>query len=265
MKIITNNPIVNFSQQQEYDMKLAQGEGEGEYDTSGGGSWAGTHSSLDGDAQFKREMAEGEGEGEYWTSGGGSYLGMDGDSDAQFKREMAEGEGENEYYTAGGGSWSEAAAGSDGVSDGGEVRDNFLQKKFTAGGMTVRTENPVYEDSQVQADEWLSSVSGPTRRAKRNSRKAAGTTFWDKLKGAAGKGADSGILQNLTQGDSGGLDDDTGYDPGLTDTITLPPEDTDTGMSTGAKIGIAVGVVALVGAGVFFYMKSKKGGKGKTK
>lgn len=273
MKIITNSPILDSTTRGDFYKEMAEGEGMGEYDTAGGGSWEGTQYGVDGpdssDAQFKQEMAEGEGEGEYWTSGGGSYLGMDGaESDAQFKKEMAEGEGENEYYTAGGGSWSEAAAGSDGVSDGGQVRDNFKSKEFSAGGMTVRTENPVYEDTQIQADEWMSSVSGATRRARRRSKKKSGGTFWDKVKGAAGKVADSGIIQNLMagqQGQQGGFDNGMGMDPSLMNPQPLPPANTDTGMKTGTKIAIGVGVAALIGTGVYLYMKSQKGKGGSKK
>ena len=179
MKILTKSPIISSSEQSEFYNEQKYGEGMVEYETAGGGSWGGTQYGIDGpdesDAQFKKEMAEGEGEGEYWTAGGGSYLGVDGpdSNDAQFKKEMAEGEGEGEYWTAGGGSYLGADGdGADGISDGGQVRDNYTKKDFSVGGMTVKTENPVYEDSAVQLDEWMSSASGAVRRARRRQKKA---------------------------------------------------------------------------------------------
>jgi uncharacterized protein (UPF0333 family) len=143
-------PVDGAESDAQFKKEMAEGEGEGEYWTAGGGSYLGVDG-AEADAQFKKEMAEGEGEGEYWTAGGGSYLGVDGaESDAQFKKEMAEGEGEGEYWTAGGGSY----LGADGVVD------NFAAKVIEDGNLTVKTDNPVYEDTSMQAKQFMSNYDG---------------------------------------------------------------------------------------------------------
>ena len=233
MIIKTTNPIVD-SVSSQFKTKMAEDEGYGEYDTSGGGSWSGTHLNIDGDEQFKREMSEGEGE----------------------------------YDTAGGGRWMGTQYGADG-----EVQDNFKTKQIGAGGLTISTENPVYEDTAIQEHEWLSSASGPTRRARRRSKKSkrgskrGGGNFWDKLKGGIQKVSDSGILQQIGGAVQGGMQEDPAYGIGDTSFEPTPIITTDppkTGMSTGAKIGIAVGVVAVIGIGAYFVMKNK-GGKSSKK
>ena len=289
MIVKSKSPIIEAKQLTQFYKNSAMGEGMGEYETAGGGSYGGTHYGVDGpdssDAQFKKEMAEGEGEGEYWTAGGGSYLGVDGpdSNDAVFKKEMAEGEGEGEYWTAGGGSylgadgdwtqsgskWGGTMSSAEGVSDDGQVRDNFRKKEISTGGVTIKTDNPVYEDTAIQEHEWLSSFGGGGRaarrakRASRRSRRSAKGSFGDRLSSGWNKLTNSGVLQSLGGALGGGQQGmDPGMDPSLMSPMPLTPMPQQRGMSTGAKVGIAVGVIALVGVGIYMYQKNKgKGGK----
>ena len=291
MIVKTKSPIVDGTALTQFYKNSAMGEGMGEYETAGGGSYGGTHYGVDGpdssDAVFKKEMAEGEGEGEYWTAGGGSYLGVDGpdSNDAVFKKEMAEGEGEGEYWTAGGGSmlgadgdWSQSGSkwrGTMSSADG--VEDNFKAKQISTGGVTIKTDNPVYEDTAMQEHEFLSSFGGSKamRRAKRASRKSkrrAKGSFGDRVSSGFGKVRDSGILQTLGgalgmggQGQGqGNMGMQSGFDP-MMNPNPLPPAPAPRGMSTGAKVGITLGVLAVVGVGFYLYSKNKGKGKGGKK
>ena len=235
------------------------GEGMGEYETAGGGSYVGTQYGVDGpdmsDAQFKQEMADGEGAGEYWTAGGGSMLGADG-----FKQEMADDEGAGEYWTAGGGSY---------INADGSVQDNFKTKSVSVDGdVTVKTSNPVYEDSTAQMNEFLSSASGATRRARRRSRRArrrSQGSFLDRVRSGAQKIADSGVLQSVGANFMQGGANTGGFNTMPMSSTPLPttPMNQRQGMSTTAKVGIVLGVVALAGVGIYLYSKNK--GKGKAK
>ena len=231
-------------------------------------------SNMDG-SDIDMDMMDGEGMGEYDTAGGGSYdesnsgFDSDGIDDSQFRLEMSEGEGMGEYDTAGGGS---NFYGADGVSEGGEVQDNFTKKDIGVNGMSVSTENPVFYDSDMQEHEYLSSACGEehsnlfgskaNRRAKRTRRQGARRkkgSFIDRTSAGFNKLQNSGILASAGNLLGGNQQQGTGIDDPMMSDInnfqpTKPPK---SGMSTGAKIGIGVGVVALLGVGAYFLMKKK--------
>jgi len=308
-----SGPIDGAEDDAQFKKEMAEGEGEGEYYTAGGGSYLGMDG-AEGDAQFKAEMAEGEGEGEYYTAGGGSYLGFRGktrrlkgmsvkdrassidgpESDAQFKAEMAEGEGEGEYWTAGGGSY----LGMDGVVD------NFAAKIVRDGPITVKTDNPVYQDTALEAKQFMSNFmseevdvdveedseflgSRANRRARRNVRKGRGSKRntksrrssgaprkrSGKLKGFLGKvgnfAKDSGLLdygaqQLQNRVRGGGVD--PGMDPGMDPNFNVNPNPPIVTDDEGMSTTtkIAIGV-GIVALGVGGYFLYKKMGKGKSK
>ena len=241
----------------------------------------------------KKEYLDNEWQAD-WTSSSASGPIDGAEDDAQFKKEMAEGEGEGEYYTAGGGSY----LGMDGVVD------NFAAKIVRDGPITVKTDNPVYQDTALEAKQFMSNFmseevdvdveedseflgSRANRRARRNVRKGRGSKRntksrrssgaprkrSGKLKGFLSKvgnfAKDSGLLDYGAQQLQERVNRDGGMDPGMDPTFNPnlnPPivtdEDEDEGMSTTTKIAIGVGVLALGVGGYFLY---KKMGKGKSK
>ena len=256
MKVVTSNPIVS-SVSDDFKRQMALGEGEGEYDTSGGGSWSGTHLNMDGidDPQFRQEMAEGEGMGEYDTAGGGSnFYGADGD------------------WSQSGSDWEGTHLSADGVSEGGEVQDNFTKKDIGVAGMSVSTENPVFYDTDMEQAEYLSSACGEehsnlfgskaNRRAKRTRRKGARQqkgSLIDRASRGFNKAQNSGILSSVGNllGGNQQMGMDPMMDPMMQDVTNFQQTPPRPRMSTGAKIGIGVGVVALLGVGAYFLMKKK--------
>lgn len=108
--------------------------------------------------------------------------------------------------------------------------------------MKVITENEIIVQKGTNMDQIYSPANG-----------------WDKLKekakGLVGSGKVSGALNALQGG---------GTSPGITNTPPPPPPPPalkKPKMSNGAKIGIAVAAVAIIGVGIYLFVKKKKGGK----
>jgi hypothetical protein len=93
--------------------------------------------------------------------------------------------------------------------------------------------------------------SGAVRRARQKSRQKRGDTFIDRVGKGAKKLMGNPLVQGLlggrgNQGDGGGYSE-----PSYT------PEPTKEGLSTGAKIGIGVGIIAVVGIGAYLLTRKK--------
>jgi hypothetical protein len=132
------------------------------------------------------------------------------------------------------------------------------------GAMEVKTSYPiVYTTSNSQSkdeyrgtysgafgDGWLTTAAGRERRAKRRAeRQRTGNTFGNKIGKFAQSDLGKGLLGKLGGGGDGmGAPVDTGLPM-----AELPPE----GMSTGMKIGLAVGGVAVLGIAAYFLMRKK--------
>ena len=143
-------------------------------------------------------------------------------------------------------------------------RDDFIQNDSGFDGLTVITSDPILSQQEYFEDDWTSAASGATRRAKKSARqktrgnkKAAGDSLGQKFGRGLGKLADSGIIDSLLNRRQGAGDIDPNYDPNL----IIPPVDNskkDEGMSIGAKVAIAVLILAVVGGGAYYLIKKKK-------
>jgi hypothetical protein len=130
-------------------------------------------------------------------------------------------------------------------------------------GLEVVTKYPIVTSSsnaQTLSD-YRSTYSGffgspSVRRAKRKSRQAKGQGFGQKLKAGAQNVLKNPFIQNVL-GQKLGLNTESGG--GATPEGSYTPEPTKKGLSTGVKIAIGVGVVALLGVGVYFATKKSKG------
>ena len=136
---------------------------------------------------------------------------------------------------------------------------------MTAGGtMQVKTSYPiVYTKSNAQSldeyrgtysaafgDGWLTTAAGRERRRKRRAeRKRTGNTFGDKVKKFAGSSLGQGLLGKIGGGGDGmGTSTDMGM---------MPPMEEPKGMSSGMKIGLIVGGVAILGLGAWLMLRKK--------
>jgi len=125
------------------------------------------------------------------------------------------------------------------------------------GGMEVITDYPIVvtDSSKQSEDEYrgtYSAVTGAERRAKRAARQAKGQGFGQKLKRGFQNLAQSGALQALIGGAA------AGSAVGAMDNSSLPPaDDQPKGLSKGAKIGIAVGALAIIGGAIWYFTKKK--------
>ena len=139
--------------------------------------------------------------------------------------------------------------------------EDFASNNSGFNGLTVISENPVLTNAEYIEDDWLSSVSGATRRARRESRRgsrankrASGDTLINKVGKGLNRIADSGIvdsLRNLRNPQQDIVADDLPY-------ITHVPAPTpDKSMSTGVKVAIGIGVAAIIGGGIYNFMKKK--------
>ena len=108
--------------------------------------------------------------------------------------------------------------------------------------ITVDTMNPVYSNLKGKK----------TAEQKKETR----GKLWEKTKNVYGKAKESGLLQGLEnlalkQGGTGATDPSTVVD------LKTPSGDTKPPMSTGMKIGIGVGVIA-VGFAIYWFAIRKK-------
>ena len=141
--------------------------------------------------------------------------------------------------------------------------DEFESNNSGFNGLTVITTDPILSQEQYYEDDWTSAASGATRRAKRAGRKttrgnkrAAGDSLGQKFGRGLGKLADSGIIDSLLNSRQGAGN----FDPNFDQNAVIPPivTDEDKGMSTGAKVAIAVLILAVVGGGAYYLIKKKK-------
>jgi len=132
------------------------------------------------------------------------------------------------------------------------------------GSMEVLTKYPiVHTDSDAQSqseyrstysnafgDGWLTSAAGRERRAKRRAEnKKSGNTFGNKV----GKFAQSDLGKGLLGGILGG-----GAGAGVsTDMGDMPPIEEEKGMSTGMKVALIGGGVAVLGLVAYLVMRKK--------
>jgi hypothetical protein len=106
--------------------------------------------------------------------------------------------------------------------------------------MKVITENEIIvKKGDNMGDRFWSPATGSKKKG----------SLIDKAKGLIGSGKVQGVLAALNQG-QGGMN--TSVAP------IAPPEPEKKGMSTGAKIGIGVGIAAVIGAIIYFVKKGKK-------
>lgn len=127
--------------------------------------------------------------------------------------------------------------------------------------LKVITKNPVvYTSNEEETKDYYSTFIRPpaVRRAKKASRqnkravkRSQGTSFGQRLGQGLKKVADSGIVQNLLSRVGAGA----GAGAGAADLPPSPPEKK--GMSTGAKVGIGLAIVAVIGVGAYFMIKKK--------
>jgi len=133
--------------------------------------------------------------------------------------------------------------------------DGFASNNSGFNGLTVISENPVLTNVNYVEDDWLSSVSGATRRARRASKKSAsGDTFINKVGKGLNRLADSGIvdsLRNLRNPQEDIVIDDFPLPP-------TPAPTPDKSMSMGVKVAIGIGVAVIIGSGILYFMKSGK-------
>ena len=135
----------------------------------------------------------------------------------------------------------------------------------SGGTMEVLTSYPiVYTGSDEQTKEeyegtysaafgdFLSTPQGRARRRKRRSEnRRTGNTFGDKVRNFAKSDLAKGLLGGVLGGGAGSGGESI-------DNTPYPIPDEPKGMSKGAKIGIAVGAVALLGLGAWLILRKKK-------
>jgi hypothetical protein len=128
-------------------------------------------------------------------------------------------------------------------------------------GLEVVTKYPIVtssSDAQTLSDyrSTYSAASGSVRRARRASRRKKGEGFGQRFKEGAKNILKNPFIQNVL-GQKLGLNTESGG--GAMSEGSYTPEPTKKGLSTGVKIAIGVGVVALLGVGVYFATKKSKG------
>jgi len=125
-------------------------------------------------------------------------------------------------------------------------------------GLEVITKYPIVtstSDAETLSDyrSTYSAASGSVRRARRASRRRKGQGFGQKLKAGAQNLLKNPFVQNVL-GQKLGITTETPTSP----TSYEPSSDEkNKGLSTGAKIGIGVGVVAVIGVAAYFLTRKK--------
>lgn len=125
--------------------------------------------------------------------------------------------------------------------------------------MIVTTKRPIVVSNsgdQTTSDyrSEYSAASGPVRRARKASRRRRGQGLGQRIRAGANKLIQNPIVQGLiAQKLGGGAMDDGGRVNSQT-----PEPMPKKGLSTGAKIGIAIGAVALIAGVAYFVTKKKK-------
>jgi hypothetical protein len=122
--------------------------------------------------------------------------------------------------------------------------------------MIVKTKRPIIKATSQEIEEFI-NASGATRRAKkkRKSRKPRQQgQFGERVKTFAKKVVDSGVLP-IIAAQMG--TNPTDLPPIETGTDILPPDNNPPDSGNGKTILIAVGVIALVGVGLYMYNKKK--------
>jgi hypothetical protein len=134
---------------------------------------------------------------------------------------------------------------------------------MSGGTMEVITNYPiVYTNSNAQSnsefrrtysaafgDGWLTTAAGRERRRKRRAeRKKSGNTLRDKIGRFTQSDLGKGLLGKIGGGGDG---------MGTSSDMAMPMMDEPKGMSSGMKIGLIVGGVAILGLGAYLLMRKK--------
>lgn len=147
------------------------------------------------------------------------------------------------------------------VVSGSDAQTESDYRRTYAGfnGLEVKTKYPIVtstSDAETESDymRTYSAASGSVRRARRASRRRKGQGFGQRLKKGASSLLNNPFVQNVL-GQKLGLGNQGGGSPTSSDSYTPEPEKR--GLSTGAKIGIGVGIVAVIGVAAYFLTKKK--------
>ena len=125
--------------------------------------------------------------------------------------------------------------------------------------MNVITKYPIVlsgSDAQTESDYrgTYSAASGSVRRARRASRRKKGQGLGQQLKKGASTLLNNPFVQNVLA-QKLGVGNQSGGTTSSDNSYTPEPEKR--GLSTGAKIGIGVGIVAVIGVAAYFLTKKK--------
>lgn len=140
-------------------------------------------------------------------------------------------------------------------ADGGDVPPTGTMDVLTNYPI-VRTNSTAQSKSEYRStysaafgDGWLTTAAGRERRRKRREeRKRSGNTLGDKVNKFVQSDLGKGILGKIGGGGDG---------MGTSTDMSLPLEEPPKEMSTGMKIGLVVGGVAILGIGAYFLLRKK--------
>ena len=139
-----------------------------------------------------------------------------------------------------------------------QTKSDYKRTYAAFNGMEVITKYPIVastSDAETESDYrgTYSAASGSVRRARRSARRARGEGFGQRLKKGAQKVLSNPFIQNVLAQKLGGSGEMA------SDQISeMPQADvTKKGLSKGAKIGIGVGVVAVIGVAAYFLTRKK--------
>lgn len=122
--------------------------------------------------------------------------------------------------------------------------------------MKVITTNPILSSDNFVPSDWYSNANGAVRKARRRQRQAqrqSQGTFGQRAGQGIRNVAQSGLLESIATLAGGGRATAPSVDMPPVDFTPPPPPKQ--GLSTGAKVAIGVGVVAVLGLGIYFVTK----------
>lgn len=138
-----------------------------------------------------------------------------------------------------------------------ETHSEYNRTYAGFNGLQVTTKYPIVtstSDAETLSDyrSTYSAASGAARRARRAARRRRGDSFGQRTERFFGRALQNPFVQNVLGQKLGvSTDASSSQEPAY----VPEPQAEKKGMSTGAKVGIAIGVVAVLGAAAYFLTK----------